>query len=38
MEKMDEMMNDYYAFVDANEVKKFEDRARMEYNQLKDAQ
>ena len=36
MEKMDEMMNDYYAFVDANEVKKFEDRARIEYTQLKE--
>lgn len=30
------MMNDYYAFVDANEVKKFEDRARIEYTQLKE--
>ena len=38
MEKMDEMMNDYYAFVDANEVKKFEDRARIEYTQLKEQQ
>ena len=36
MEKMDEMMSDYYAFVDANEVKKFEDRARIEYTQLKE--
>ena len=36
MEKMDEMMNEYYAFVDANEVKKFEDRARIEYTQLKE--